>query len=237
MTLGGEDFSALFSGDMTRPASIGGAALWVSYHAPDTATTRRDVNRLLDSTNLVTNTLGGAASQTGITPYTLCGGPAPQPTECYPPASNSQQPHTTPSSFSNAPGLSQLKAGWSSSSATMTNAVPPSVANVSGFKALVFRAGVNWGDPLSPVDLASDLTVSLTDGAGHSTSVTVGSNTGALFFPPGQVNPVPKLFLNTVRIPLTTFLGVNLGDVRQVTFRFDQRNSGALLVSDIAFSN
>jgi len=87
------------------------------------------------------------------------------------------------------------------------------------------------------VNLASDLTVTLTDGASHTASVTVGSNTGALFFPPGAVNPVPKLFLNTVRIPLTAFLGVNLGDVRQVTFRFDQRNSGALLVSDIAFSN
>ena len=105
------------------------------------------------------------------------------------------------------------------------------------FKALTFRAGVNWGDQLSPINQASDLTVILTDGLGHSSGVTVGAHTGALFYPPGEVNPVPKLFLNTVRIPLAAFSGVNLADVRRVAFRFDQRSTGALLISDVAFAD
>ena len=48
--------------------------------------TTGDVNRLLDLTNLSTNTLGGAVVQNGpLTPYTLCGGEAPQPRHCLPP--------------------------------------------------------------------------------------------------------------------------------------------------------
>src|SRR5689334_25017332 len=40
-----------------------------------------------------------------------------------------------------------------------------------------------------------------------------------------------------VRIPLSAFSGVNLADIRSVQFSFDQRASGALLISDIAFVN
>ena len=59
----------------------------------------------------------------------------------------------------------------------------------------------------------------------------------ALFFPPGEVGPVPKVVLNTVRIPLIAFVGVDLTDVRSIQFRFDQEPQGALLVTDLAFTN
>ena len=55
---------------------------------------QRDVNRLLTSTNLTTNTLGGASAQTGLTPHDLCGGPSPQPQHCLPAGqSTARQPH------------------------------------------------------------------------------------------------------------------------------------------------
>ena len=56
--------------------------LFVSYHPPDDPNKRRDVNRLLNAANLTTNTLGGTATETGITPYDLCGGRAPEPQHC-----------------------------------------------------------------------------------------------------------------------------------------------------------
>jgi hypothetical protein len=43
--------------------------------------------------------------------------------------------------------------------------------------------------------------------------------------------------LNTARIPLTSFTGVNLSDIRSVKFIFDQTGTGALLISDLAFAS
>jgi hypothetical protein len=48
---------------------------------------------------------------------------------------------------------------------------------------------------------------------------------------------VPKVLLNTARIPVTGFSGVNLSDIRSVQFKFDQSPAGALLISDVAFSS
>jgi hypothetical protein len=44
------------------------------------------------------------------------------------------------------------------------------------------------------------------------------------------------VFLNTVRLPLSAFAGINLADVASVRFDFDRTTSGALLISDIAFA-
>src|SRR5215213_7399631 len=66
--VGGEtQFLPLLTGDAPPPASAQTNNLFVSYHAP--ANLRLDVNRLLNDTNLTTNTLGGAATQTGLSPY------------------------------------------------------------------------------------------------------------------------------------------------------------------------
>lgn len=61
-----------------------------------------------------------------------------------------------------------------------------------------------------------------------------------LWFPGGDVastRPVPKIFLSTVRIPLSTFSGVDLTNLQSVSFSFDQGSSGALLVSDVQFAD
>jgi hypothetical protein len=48
---------------------------------------------------------------------------------------------------------------------------------------------------------------------------------------------VPKVVLNTVRIPLTAFTGVNLNNVRSVQFTFNERLQGGLLIADVAFAS
>jgi len=43
--------------------------------------------------------------------------------------------------------------------------------------------------------------------------------------------------LNTVRIPLSAFSGVNLNAVRSVQFNFNERLQGAVLITDVAFAS
>ncbi len=237
--VGGEtQFLPVLTGEAPPPASAQTTNLHISYHAPGIATKRRDVNRLLTSANLTTNTLGGATTQTGLTPHDLCGGNSPQPQHCLPAAqSTARQPHTTPSA--RAPtmrGLSQLRTGWSAL-ATYTNDLPLGQRDVSGFQWLTFRASVNFADTRNQSGVAQNFKVILTDGTGAQATLLANNYTAALFYPPGTTGPVPKVVLNTVRIPVSAFSGINLSDVRSVQFRFDQNLTGALLISDLAFSS
>jgi len=234
--VGGEtQFIPILTGDAPPPPSAQTNALFVSYHAP--ANRRLDINRLLNDTNLTVNTQGGAVTQTGLSPYELCGGQAPPAQKCLPDALNAQQPHTTPSARSSALGLSQLKTGWNDLTGNYRNNVPAVLGNVSGFQAVQFRVSVNFADPRNLADLAQDFRVVLTDASGASASVRVSDVSGALYFPPGEVGPVPKVVLNTVRVPLSAFGGVNLNAVRSVQFNFNERLQGGVLITDVAFAS
>jgi len=236
--VGGEtQFIPLLTGDAPPPASAQTSALFVSYHAP--ANARFDVNRLLNDTNLTTNTLGAAATQTALSPYELCGGAAPQPATCVPGANNAQQPHTTPSARSPLRGLSQLRTGWNDTTGNYRNNIPAPLGNLSGFQAVQFRVSVsvNFADVRNFAGLAQDFRVVLTDASGTSASVRVSDVSGALYFPPGEVLAVPKVVLNTVRVPLSAFNGVNLNAVRSVQFAFNERFQGGVLITDVAFAN
>jgi hypothetical protein len=237
--VGGESqFLPLLTGEAPPPASAQTTNLHVSYHAPDAAAKRRDVNRLLTAANLTTNTLGGAATQSGLTPHDLCGGDAPQAAQCLPGTqSTTRQPHTTPSALSTKRGLSQLRTGWATLSSTFTNDLPTGFRDVSGFQALQFRVSLNYNDTRNTSGAAQNFSIALTDSAGTTSVIRVGDYTTALFFPPGSVASVPKIFLNTVRVPLSAFTGVNLTDIRSVQFRFDQLAHGALQISDLAFAS
>jgi hypothetical protein len=236
--VGGEtQFLPILTGDAPPPASAQTNNLFVSYHAPDNPELRLDVNRLLNNTNLTTNTLGGAVTQLGLTPYDLCGGDAPQPAVCLPGETNARQPHTTPSARSSARGLSQLRTGWNNMTGNYRNDIPSTLGNVSGFQAVQFRVSVNFADARNLEGLAQDFRVVLTDASAASSSVRVSNVSGALFFPPGNVGPVPKVVLNTVRVPLNAFGGVNLNTVRSVQLVFDERFQGGVLVTDLAFAS
>ncbi|HVF49028.1 MAG TPA: hypothetical protein VNA19_03005, partial [Pyrinomonadaceae bacterium] len=235
---GGEaQFLPILTGAAPPPASALTTNVNVSYHAPDTATTRRDVNRLLNSTNLTTNTAGGTTTQTGLTPHDLCGGDSPQAQHCLPATqATTRQPHTTPSALSTKRGLSQLRTGWGSIG-NYTNNLPLGAGDVSGFQSLQFRVGVNFNDLRNSSNIAQNFTVLLTDGTGATSSVRVSDYSTALFYPPGTTVSVPKIFLNTVRLPMSAFSGVNLTDIRSVQFKFDQNLQGAILISDLAFAS
>jgi hypothetical protein len=235
--VGGESqFIPILTGDAPPPPSAQTNNLFVSYHAP--ANRRLDVNRLLNDTNLSINTLGAAVTQIGLTPYELCGGEAPQPQKCLPDALFAQQPHVT-IPFLGAPfrGLSQLKTGWNNFNGNYRNDIPPSLGDVSRFQALQFRVGVNFADVRNVPNLSQDFRVVLTDASGSSASVRVSDFSSALFYPPGEVQAVPRTVLNTVRLPLSVFSGVNLTAVTSVQFTFNERLQGGILISDVAFAS
>ena len=236
--VGGESqFIPILTGDAPPPPSAQTNQLFVSYHAPDNPALRLDVNRLLNDTNLSLNNLGGAVTQIGLTPYELCGGDAPPANKCLPDQLNAQQPHTTPSARSSARGMTQLKTGWNNLTGNYRNNIPATLGNVSGFQAVQFRVSVNFADVRNVPDFAQDFRVVLTDASGGSASVRVSDVSSALFYPPGEVAPVPKVVLNTVRVPLSAFSGVNLNAVRSVQFTFNERLQGALLITDVAFAS
>jgi hypothetical protein len=242
--IGGESqFLPILQAAAPPPASATTDQIHVSYHPA--ASMRLDINRLLSQSNLSVNTLGGAATETGVTPYTLCGGESPEPRFCLPDQPNARQPHTTPSARARTRrGLSQLQSGWNDTSAQYVNTLPPGSRDLTGFAALQFRASVNFDDPRNPLEVPQDLSVVLTDAINHSCAVRASQFSTALFFPPGgqfgaavvvPPRPVPKVVLNTVRIPIAAFScgGINLTNIQSVAFRFDQTSTGELLVSDM----
>jgi hypothetical protein len=244
--LGGEDFGDFLTGDADPPASAATTDLHVSFHPPDSPALRRDVNRLLNATNLTVNTLGGLVTQDGFTPNDLCGGDIPQPEVCLPGQINPRQPHTTPSA--RAPGkrgLSQLRGGWTSRRAFYRNELPVASGDVSGYDKIQFRVAVNYNDSRNPVGVPQDFTVTLIDQLGGVDTALV-SDKSVLYFPPGTIPPVcgdgtqqcpvPKVVLNTVRLPLFLFPNVDLTRLRYIELDFDQTSSGAVLLSDMAFA-
>lgn len=233
----GSEFLAVLAGTTEPPTSAMTDELFVSFHSPDDPRLRLDVNRLLSGDNLVTNTLGGAVSQVALSSYELCGGDYAS-RHCLPDESYERQPHTSISYLaSDRLGLSQLKLGWDSATASYENELPTDKRDVSGYSLLQFRVSVNFADPRNLSDVPQDFSVVLSDGGGHSGAVRVSDYSKALFYPPGELEAVPKVVLNTVPIPLGVFPDVDLADITSVRFDFDRQYAGALLLTDIAFSN
>jgi hypothetical protein len=82
--------------------------------------------------------------------------------------------------------------------------------------------------------------VTLTDGWSNSPSTTVGQSSASLYFPPGEIRfnyPLPKIFLNTVRLRLSSFPCVDTTNIQSIRFDFNVLPTGALLVSDIQFAD
>jgi hypothetical protein len=238
--LGNEaQFAPLWKGDARPPPSATTTEIVQSYLPADSPSTRLDVNRLLTASDLTNNWLGGTVAQGGLSPFDLCGGEAPQPQHCLTQPSTERLPHTTPSARSDRRGLSQLRFGWSAAAAFMRNDIPPGLGDVSSLAALQFRASVNFEDARNPMNAAQDFSVTLTDGVGISATTIVSGSSAALYFPPGgpAVTPLPKTVLNSVRVPLARFPGVDLTNIQSITFNFDRTGSGALLISDLQFAD
>ena len=234
--VGGESaLKPFIDGTGGLPPSLAAFNLHVSYQPADPQ--RRDLNRLQTSADLSTNFLAGTVTQTGLSPNDMCGGLSPQPQHCLAAnQSTTRQPHTAPSSLSTLPGLPQLRTGWSAIGSAFVNNIPAGPnRDMSAFEFFQFRTTLNFTDTRNPSGQSRDFSIRFTDGAGASQSLRVGQFSKALFFPPGTNGAVPKVWHNTVRIPLSGLTAVDKTNISRVEFLFDQSTSGALLVSDLHF--
>jgi hypothetical protein len=226
--LGGDtQFLPILTGDAPPPpsAQVTPDRIHLGYLPPDSPATRRDLNRLTSMTNLTTNTLGGAVVTGGLASYAYApNGPI-----------GSSEPHTN--GFSSHT-LGQVTLGYTGTLAAFyENDLPAGARDERGYNDLQFRIGVNYGDSRNPANTAQDFSVELDDGSGHSHTVLVSAYSNDLFDPPTPSSN-PHEVLNTVRIPLSAFLGfLDLSDVQKVRFDFDQHMSGAFQVTDLAFAD
>ncbi len=230
--IGGETaMKPYFDGTEIQPASVSFADLHDAYHAP--ANQRRSVANFMTAADLTKNLLGGAVTKKGLTPFDLCGGNPPEPSTCAS-AGGAQMPHTVGSAFSSKRGLSQLRFAWSTKKSSMTNAIPSGSRDVSGFEAVSFRISQN----INALQDERNMSVVLQDASGATSSVAEKKWSDALFRPLGTTGGLtPKLILNTVRIPLSAFSGVDLTQISQVTLKFNKSKPGSVLMTDLAFND
>ncbi|MGH9153712.1 MAG: hypothetical protein ACRD03_15225 [Acidimicrobiales bacterium] len=238
-------FRPFLRGSSTPPPSAQTDGIHVGYHPADEPESRRDVNRFTAESDLGTNHLGGAVTADGLLRFEWCDDPFAGPgVGCL------ENLHLTPAigRDGRAPhafgsNLGQLRLAWARSTGTLSHDIPAPWRDVSGYDVVQFRAAVDVTDPLNPPGSPQDLTVELVDGAGVMASTTVAAHSAALFYPPSHDDPieadsaVPRVVLNTVRIPLRAFGGVFLQDIRAVRLVFDRIPSGALNMADLMFAD
>ena len=248
-SVGGEtQFLPFMKGDAPIPPSALTTELFETYHAPDPAA-RRDIGRFQTAGELSANVLGGSVIATGLSPYALAGGAPYAPfggTYVGPPTlaqfalpgqPAARQPGNTPSLYApQVGGLSQLDLGWSAPGASLEERIPAGAGDFTPYKVLTFRTALNFTDWRNFMPLA-DFDVLLTDTAGRSAYTPVSAWSKALVYPPGRIARLPKVEMNGVRIPLSTFAGVDLSHIVSVKLVFDRQPMGALLLTDLALSD
>lgn len=130
-----------------------------------------------------------------------------------------------------------MRTQWDETSDSFVNELPAGARNVAAFDAVQFRVGVDYTNAANPTVTPAEFSIVLADG---STSAIVNSSLqlgrNDLYFPPGGTT-VRTTVMNTLRVPLSQFTGVNLTDLRRVTLQYDRSGAGTVLLSDIAFVN
>ncbi|MDP2288559.1 MAG: hypothetical protein Q8M73_08370 [Actinomycetota bacterium] len=133
---------------------------------------------------------------------------------------------------------------WESSSAALRLAIPEGQGDLRRASTLSLRAAVDPASDLNSFGEAQALTVQVSDRKGRAAVVTTRTDEPALGYPGGDrrhddaggatffTGIVP---FTDLRIPLSDFVGVDLGDLAEVAILMDQTSSGALFVGDIEF--
>lgn len=231
-TIGGEtELLPLLVGDHAPPATS--SPVYVGYHPPDSE--RLDLNRLNDASELSQTTLTGTGGARGavagnsLVTYQRCGYDFAN--ACFP--ADMREVHL--SNFTSlTPGLSRLRVEWDAATDGFVNNLPAGARDVSRFGTLQFRVGVDHTDASNPSLV--EFSITLEDG---STSASVSSlsyfGLNDLYFPPGD--EAATTIMNTLRVPLNLFSGIDLSDLRRVTLQFNGSPGGTILLSDIAFSD
>ncbi len=234
MYVGGEEQFApiLETRDLIPPLSsmLDTSNVYVSYHPG--RMDRRDINRVDTVLNETVNTMNEAVSVSGLVSSGICGGGLTIPA-CGISTSASKEPHKGTSSIA---GLAQMGLRWDNATDWYQNDIPDTLQDLTWVDAVQFRAALRYNECVTGLNL--DYTVQLIDSAGDIASQKVHDHSYALYYPPGtHTSQLPKVMFNTIRIPVSSFTGIDRSRVRKVKFLFDQSAAGSILISDLAFVN
>jgi dienelactone hydrolase len=136
---------------------------------------------------------------------------------------------------------SQARFAWTTTvSAQWEMPLDDEGVDVSQYDALHLRAALDPSDYLNAHRKRQSLRLTLTDMSGRSASVTVDDTSPALAYPPGGLNLrawgwAGHAFLNSVRVPILSFRGIDLVRVRSLTLSPSGDLSGSLFVADVEF--
>ncbi|GAA4467226.1 hypothetical protein GCM10023093_22720 [Nemorincola caseinilytica] len=232
MYVGGDTTFApiLETRDLVPPASsmLDTDNVYVSYHPG--RTDRRDINRIDTVYNETNNTMGGAVTSSGLVSSGICGGGLAIPV-CGIATNFYKEPHK---GATGQKGLAQMGLRWDNATDQYQNDIPASQQDITYMEALQFRAAIRYDQSVTGLDL--DYTVQLIDSAGAVSSQKVHDHSYALYYPPGtHATYLPKVMFNSIRIPISSFTGIDLKKVRKVKFLFDRSAAGSILISDLSF--
>jgi len=214
-------FDPLLKGDVPPPPSAQSAKIYEAYFPADFD--RKDLNRLTTDWNLTSNTLLEPVSAVGLSLYSQCGDWTL--TSC---GAGGREPHVG--------SLLAAEIGWSNTNALYGNQLPIGQRDISNFATLQFRVALKYTDAGNPEGLPRTFRIALSNDSTTSPTVPVEWHTDVLYYPPGT--PWNRAaVMNTARIPLSAFTGIDLTNVSQVLFSFEQDPTGAILLSDLAFSD
>ncbi len=226
MTLGKESaFLPMFQASAGSAVRVGAATVLQATQSP--AAQRLDVAPLQAAAANVTfagKVLGQyCASIAGRSPQS--GLPS-----CSDSTATSRFPSFTPVTHTaNVPATPMLHMTWANGG-QMTAALPSGRYDVSRYGALTLRAAPDGANN------ATDLRLTVVDGAGRTQSTTVSALSDALSpLPAGNPDVLPKTWLRTVRWPVAQMTAVDTTDIRQILITTATATGGVLL-SDLAFT-
>jgi hypothetical protein len=223
---GEESLLPLFDGSGGTTPSAGRASVYAVAQAP--ARQRLDVAPFT-ATSASVRVSGSATA--AVCASMLDRSPQSGYPSCAGSLTTSQAPSWTPATYAgNVAATPVLRFAWSDATGQVSVALPKGSRDVTCYDALTFRAALD-----EKATGAADLAVSVVDGRGASRTVPVSAVSQALTAFPGTASPLPKTWLRTVRIPLSSLRGVNLRDVREVRIAGAGPAGGAYL-GDLAFS-
>ncbi|KAA9380640.1 hypothetical protein F5972_05840 [Microbispora cellulosiformans] len=150
---------------------------------------------------------------------------------CATALTTSQAPSWTPATYAgNVASTPVLRFSWNDPTGAVTVPLDKPDQNVSRFDALTFRAA---RDEKATGDV--DLAVEVVDKKGASRTVRVSEVSDALTSFPGTASPLPKTWLRTVRVPLSTLTGVKPQQISEIRIS-GASQKGAVYLADLAFT-
>jgi len=217
------------TGTAPFPASVGAARWSVAYQAP----VRLDVARFDSPDQVRLNRFAQLTTVGATTTGVVCN--ASQASwdsgEVAKGVSTTACPGVDAAPTTNDTGA--LDVGWLGRAAVVREPLATAGTDVTGYDGIRLRAAVT-ADSRNDARDRQDLSIVLEDVLGKRTAVSLAGRTNALDRPNSGM--VQHAVFNGIRVPLSSFGGIDLQRVRAVELRFDRTSAGQVSVADLAFT-